>query len=123
MKQNLNEYLILEQLESEIKDNLMFNKKECEKKILDALKKYPHAPQPQNLLGILSEKMDDDVQAMAHYRAAYALAPYYRPSRYNMDRYAEFHPKKDCFFTDEDCDKADEKKKKMSKEIIKNEKR
>lgn len=104
MKQSLDEYLILEKLGSEMKQGIQLHEKEYESKVLDALKRYPHAPQPQNLLGIIAEKHGDGVLAMAHYRASYALAPYYRPSGKNMDRYADRYIKKECYYTEQDCE-------------------
>lgn len=104
MKQNLEEYLILEKLCKEVKENISLHENECKIRILDALKKYPDAPQPQNLLGILAERHNNCIQAMAHYRASYALSPSYRPSRRNMDRYADFNNKTKCCYMDQDCD-------------------
>lgn len=122
MKQNIDEYLILEKLGEEIKQKIAFQEKECEEKVLEALQKYPHAPQPQNLLGIIAEKHGDGVLAMEHYRAAYALAPYYRPSRENMDRFGEVYVKKNYYYTDQDCeDKEMELKHTILKRGLKNE--
>lgn len=104
MKQTLDEYLILEELGAEMKQHIQLHEKECEIKVLDALKQYPHAPQPQNLLGIIAEKHGDGVLAMAHYRASYALAPYYRPSKENMDRYVDRCVNKECYYTEQDCE-------------------
>ena len=118
MKQNLEEYVILEKLGEEVKRQLATHEKECIAKVLEALKEYPNAPQPQNLLGIIAEKHYDGVLAMAHYRAAYALAPYYRPSRDNMDRYAERHRKKECYFTDQDCENEDKEKEKKKCDMM-----
>ena len=112
MKQNLEEYKVLEKLGEEVKYQINDPENECLFKVLEALKKYPHAPQPQNLLGILAEKHGDGVLAMAHYRASYALAPYYRPSRENMDRYAERFIKSGCYYTDQDCENKEKELKK-----------
>ncbi len=64
---------------------------ECEKRIYDAMGRYPHAPEPHNLLGVLLEKQGDHLLAMKHFRAAWALDPAYRPVRQNLDHYASFY--------------------------------
>ena len=58
--------------------------------IKDAMGKYPHAPEPHNLLGLLLEAQNDHLAAMKHFRAAYALDPTYLPSRYNLERFGSF---------------------------------
>ncbi len=63
---------------------------ECEKVIVDAMSKYPHAPEPHNLMGILLENEGDHLTAMKHFRAACALDPTYLPTRYNMEQYGDF---------------------------------
>jgi len=64
---------------------------ECEQQITTAMSKYPHAPQPHNLIGLLLEKMGDRRAAMKHFRAACALDPAYVPARRNMERYANLY--------------------------------
>jgi hypothetical protein len=75
---------------------------ECEKRIYDAMGKYPHAPEPNNLLGVLLEKQGDHLLAMKHFRAAWALDPSYRPVRQNLDRYASFYSHEAAAFDDSD---------------------
>jgi hypothetical protein len=75
---------------------------ECEKRICDALGKFPHAPHPNNLLGVLLEKQGDHLLAMKHFRAAWALDPAYRPARANMDRYASFTMRKSEIYNESD---------------------
>lgn len=58
--------------------------------ICEAMKKYPHAPQPHNLLGIVLEKKDDHLTAMKHFRAALALDPTYIPTSHNLNVYGTF---------------------------------
>jgi len=48
------------------------------------------APEPHNLLGILSEMKGDDGNARRHYRAAYALDPTYGPACRNLERLVVF---------------------------------
>ena len=76
---------------------------ECEKRIFDAMSRYPHAPQPNNLLGVLLEKQGDHLLAMKHFRAAWALDPSYRPVRQNLDHYASFYSREVAAFDDSDC--------------------
>lgn len=51
---------------------------------------YPHSPVPHNLYGILLEERHKHLEAMKHFRAAYALDPAYLPSRYNLEQYGNF---------------------------------
>ncbi len=75
----------------------------CELIIKEAMGKYPHAPQPHNLIGILLEKEGDHLTAMKHFRAAWALDPTYIPARCNLDRFGSFYPKGQCAFDEADC--------------------
>lgn len=67
------------------------NYAECEKLVADAMGKYPHAPQPHNLMGVLFEMQDNHIVAMKHFRAAWALDPTYIPARHNLDIFASFY--------------------------------
>ena len=60
---------------------------EAENEAAQAMAIAPHAAQPHNLMGIIAESRNDHVQAMKHFRAAWALDPTYRPARINMERY------------------------------------
>lgn len=60
------------------------------KLISKALLLNPDAPEPHNLLGILSEMKGDDSVARKHYRAAYALDPTYKPACRNLERLVMF---------------------------------
>lgn len=55
-----------------------------------AMAAAPHDAQPHNLMGIIAESRNDHVQAMKHFRAAWALDPTYLPARINMERYGSF---------------------------------
>ncbi|HAQ41293.1 MAG TPA: hypothetical protein DCM73_10975 [Clostridiales bacterium] len=66
---------------------------ECESLIKNAMGKYPHSPEPHNLLGLLLEAQGDHVTAMKHFRASYALDPAYFPARYNLECFGNFYPK------------------------------
>lgn len=46
-----------------------------------AMGEYPHSPEPHNLMGIVLEKENEHVEAMKHFRAAWALDPTYLPAR------------------------------------------
>lgn len=76
---------------------------ECKLLIQDAMGKYPHAPEPHNLIGILLEMGGDHLTALKHFRAAGALDPTYIPARYNLDRFATFFSKGKCAFDETDC--------------------
>ncbi|MPM67517.1 hypothetical protein SDC9_114440 [bioreactor metagenome] len=78
---------------------------ECEEIIKQAMSAYPHAPEPHNLMGIQLENAGDHLNAMKHFRAAWALDPTYLPARYNLDQYADIFCaiRKDAYFI-EDCD-------------------
>lgn len=79
---------------------------------------YPHAPQPHNFMGIILEKENCHIEAMKHFRAAWALDPTYMPARYNMNQYmditAHFHP---IAYEEEDCiEKSNQHKKEEAPE-------
>ena len=63
---------------------------EAEDEAAHAMAAAPHDAQPHNLMGIIAESRNDHVQAMKHFRAAWALNPTYRPARINMERYGSF---------------------------------
>ena len=63
---------------------------EAEDEAAQAMAAAPHDAQPHNLMGIIAESRNDHVQAMKHFRAAWALDPTYRPARINMERYGNF---------------------------------
>ena len=67
MKQNRNEYIVLEKLGEKVKSLIEKDRSECQELVVQALVNYPHAPQPQNLLGILAEKQGDLALAMKHW--------------------------------------------------------
>lgn len=70
---------------------------------VEAMGKYPHAPQPHNLLGILLEKQGNHLLAMRHFRAAWALVPAYLPARQNLDLYGTFYAAGQCAYDESDC--------------------
>lgn len=76
--------------------------------IRSAMSKYPHAPQPHNLLGIVLEKKGDHLAAMKHFRAAWALDPSFAPARCNLDRFGSFTPKGKCAYDESDCPRQQE---------------
>ena len=82
---------------------------ECELLISEAMSKYPHAPEPHNLLGILLEKNNDHLSAMKHFRAAWALDPTYIPARVNMEHYGSLFSKWQCAYDEADCKREFEK--------------
>lgn len=74
---------------------------ECEKLIFQAMGRFPHAPEPHNLIGVLLKQRGDHVAAMKHLRAAWALDPTYIPARHNLDSFASFM-EGDCVFDEND---------------------
>lgn len=70
--------------------------------VRQAMERYPHAPQPHNLLGIILEKTGDHMAAMKHFRAAWALDPSYAPVNYNLQTYATFYSCGSCAFDESD---------------------
>lgn len=77
----------------------------CEFLISDAMGKYPHAPEPHNLTGVLLEKNGDHAAAMRHFRAAWALDPTYLPARQNLESFGTFYSKGLYAFDESDCPK------------------
>ncbi|MDD3253589.1 MAG: hypothetical protein PHV18_13650 [Lachnospiraceae bacterium] len=75
----------------------------CTSMIVSAMSKYPHAPQPHNLFGVLLEKQGDHVTAMKHFRAAWALDATYLPARQNLDCFGTFLSCGKCAFDESDC--------------------
>jgi len=78
--------------------------KESEELIKQAMGKYPHAPQPHNLMGVKLENEGAHSAAMKHFRASWALDPAYFPARYNLYQYGELFggPHKDAY-DETDC--------------------
>ena len=84
------------------------NYSECEKFLADAMSKYPHMPQPHNLMGVLFEMKADHVAAMKHFRAAWSLDPTYIPARHNLNLFASFNKSGKCAFDESDCSIGEE---------------
>lgn len=81
---------------------------EGEKLICEAMMHYPHAAEPHNLLGVLLEKEGRHLEAMRHFRAAWALDPSYRPAKQNLDCFGTFYSAGGCAFDESDCPPEDE---------------
>ena len=77
--------------------------RKCESLIISAMGKYPHAPEPHNLLGVLLEKEGDHPAAMKHFRAAWALNPTYMPARQNLDNFGTFFSRSRYAYDESDC--------------------
>lgn len=60
---------------------------DAQKDIVNAMAENPHSAIPHNLMGILMEHENNHQLAMKHFRAAWALDPAFRPSRFNMEKY------------------------------------
>jgi hypothetical protein len=79
---------------------------ECEEIISDAMGRFPHSPEPHNLIGILLETEGDHLAALKHFRAASALDPTYLPAKHNLERYGRFfYSGDDIAFDESDCPK------------------
>lgn len=74
--------------------------------ICRAMERYPHAPQPHNLLGIILEKTGKHADAMKHFRAAWALDPTYLPANHNLIIYGTFYSNGTCAFDESDVPSA-----------------
>ena len=83
---------------------------ESKELIRQAMAKYPHAPEPHNLMGIQLENDGDHLAAMKHFRAAWALDPTYLPARYNLEQYVDmFYKNRMDAYTEDDCPQEQEK--------------
>lgn len=78
----------------------------CIAPISQAMARYPHAPQPHNLMGIVLEKTGDHSAAMKHFRAAWALDPSYLPANHNLHTYGTFFSGGSCAFDEDDLPPA-----------------
>lgn len=76
---------------------------ECDRLLRGVVGKYPHAPEPHNLFGILFEKEGNHLGAMKHFRAAWALDPTYLPARFNLAQYTSFYATEVVAFNEGDC--------------------
>lgn len=66
-----------------------YDMEETREMICEAMKEYPDAAQPHNLLGILMETQGNHVSAMKHFRAAWVLDPTFLPARENMENFGQ----------------------------------
>lgn len=71
--------------------------------ILHAMNRYPHAPEPHNLIGILLEMEGDHTKAMKHFRAALALDPTFLAARQNLESFGTFYSKGTYAYDENDC--------------------
>ncbi len=87
-----------------VKELVKQNKfQESEALIKEAMERFPHAPEPHNLFGLLFEMQGDHPAAMKHFRAACALDPAYVPARHNLDLFGSFYPKGKWAYDRSDC--------------------
>jgi lipoprotein NlpI len=75
----------------------------CFSCVIDAMSKYPHSPQPHNLIGVLLVKEGNHAQAMKHFRAAWALDPTFIPARWNLENFGTFYSSGKFALDEEDC--------------------
>ena len=76
--------------------------RECEKRIRQAMSDYPDNAIPHNLMGLLYEKKGDHLNAMKHFRAAWALDSSYRPALMNLDCFGSVFSDKIFIFDETD---------------------
>lgn len=81
----------------------------CEEVIRSMIGEFPHAPQPHNIYGILYEKEGKHVDAMKHFRAAWALDPTYLPARLNLETYGTFCLRREPAYDESDCPEFEQK--------------
>lgn len=78
-------YKEMRSLCSLVKD--LVNKEKFEeafKIVYESMAKYPHNPEPHNLLGILLNKEGNNSLSMKHFRIAWILDPSYEPAEKNI---------------------------------------
>lgn len=75
----------------------------CSSLVCQAMARFPSAPQPHNLMGVLKEKMGDHAGAMKHFRAAWALDPTYAPAEQNLTAYGTFFSRGKAAYDESDC--------------------
>lgn len=80
----------------------------CYSLLKEMIGKYPHAPEPHNLLGMLLEKEKNHLLAMKHFRVAWDLDPTYLPARHNLRVYGTLLFKGKGAFNEADCPKLKE---------------
>jgi len=103
------EYIELLEIIEEVRRKMKKGEYEgCKEMMNNALQKYPHAPEPHNLYGLVLEGQGEHVLAMKHFRAAWALDPTYLPARYNLNSYGSFGNTNKGAFIEEDCPKLEE---------------
>lgn len=76
---------------------------ECERQILAMMERFPHNPEPHNLLGIVSEKKGDHLLALKHFRVALSLNPSYAPAIHNLETYATLFSHGSYAIDENDC--------------------
>ncbi|MDD3277572.1 MAG: hypothetical protein PHG16_01620 [Lachnospiraceae bacterium] len=76
---------------------------QCEQLVFASMQKYPHAPQPHNLIGLLLEREGNHVAAMKHFRAAWALDPTYLPAQQNLESFGTLFARSSYAFDESDC--------------------
>lgn len=74
--------------------------------VSESMQRYPHSPEPHNLMGIIMEVQHNHVAAMKHFRAAWALDPTYTPAQYNLETYGTLVHWRKSAYDLEDCVKT-----------------
>jgi len=82
--------------------------KECEVLLSSLMFQNPHDAIPHNLMGLVLEYQGNHVQAMKHFRAAYALDPTYIPTSWNLEYYGSYCEHSHCAFSVLECNANDQ---------------
>lgn len=107
-KDNENELTTLCNEIRNLSNNGEFDK--CLNLIYLSMSRFPDAPEPHNLLGIILEKTGNHPLAMKHFRAAWALDPTYHPANQNLMILGSFEQHGEFAFDGSDCSEKEEKK-------------
>jgi len=78
--------------------------KECEALICTAMFEHPNDAVPHNLMGLLLESQNHHLDAMKHFRAAYALDPTYGPASWNLECFGSFTMSRPCAYFASNCE-------------------
>ena len=93
----------MKQLCSSVKALIMDKEYEsAEDLICRSMARYPHSPQPHNLLAIVLEQTGNHCIAMRHFQAALALDPDFLPAKYNLQIYGTFFTRGNFAFDESD---------------------
>lgn len=76
---------------------------DCEQRIIYMIERFPHNPEPYNLLGIVLEQRGEHLLALKHFRVALSLNPSYAPAIHNLETYATLFSHGSYAIDESDC--------------------